>query len=332
MKITLAEGAGGASTARLIGEVFAKYFQNPILDAMEDAAVVDLPAAGQLAFTTDSFVVTPLFFQGGDIGRLAVAGTVNDLLMRGATPRYLTAAFIIETGTDSDTLEQIARSMADTAREAGVAIVAGDTKVVEGNGQVFINTAGVGFVPEGLYISAAGGRPGDLILLSGTLGDHHAALLSARMGIENGIVSDAAPLTAMVSALLTAGVEVHTLRDVTRGGLATVLSELAEASALHLEIEETALPVSPAVKSFCGILGLSPLYMGNEGKLVALIPAADAPRALDILRASPYGASAAIIGRSAAGTGTDRGVSVLTPIGGRRRVGPLVGEGLPRIC
>jgi hydrogenase expression/formation protein HypE len=294
---------------------------------MEDAAVLPIEG-GRIALTTDSFVVTPLFFKGGDIGRLAVAGTVNDLLMRGATPRYLTAAFIIETGTDTDTLEKIARSMAETAKEAGVLIVAGDTKVVEGDGQVFINTTGVGFVPEGVEISASRAKTGDVVLLSGTLGDHHAALLSARMGIENAVESDAAPLTGMVQALLSAGIHLHAMRDVTRGGLGTVLTEIAEASGVQIELEEESLPLTPAVKSFCGLLGLSPLYMGNEGKLIALLPAEEAERAIEIVRSSPYGENAAIIGTVATGGG----VILRTPLGGRRRVGPLVGEGLPRIC
>ncbi|MBQ7355638.1 MAG: hydrogenase expression/formation protein HypE [Clostridia bacterium] len=328
MKITLAEGAGGVSTARLISEVFAKHFQNPILAGMEDAAVLPTESFSQIALTTDSFVVTPLFFKGGDIGRLAVAGTVNDLLMRGATPRYLTAAFIIETGTDTDTLEKIARSMAETAKEAGVLIVAGDTKVVEGDGQVFINTTGVGFVPAGVEISASRAEVGDVVLLSGTLGDHHAALLSARMGIENAVESDAAPLTAMVQELLSAGIRLHAMRDVTRGGLGTVLTEIAEASGVQIELEEESLPLTPAVKSFCGLLGLSPLYMGNEGKLIALLPAEEAERAIEIVRSSPYGKNAAIIGTVAAGDG----VILRTPLGGRRKIGPLVGEGLPRIC
>lgn len=327
MKITLAEGAGGVSTARLISEVFAKHFQNPILAGMEDAALLSAEG-GRIALTTDSFVVTPLFFRGGDIGRLSVAGTVNDLLMRGATPRYLTAAFIIETGADTDTLDRIARSMAETAREAGVIIVAGDTKVVEGNGQVFINTTGVGFVPDGVEISASRSQAGDVVLLSGTLGDHHAALLSARMGIENPIESDAAPLTGMVQALLGAGISLHAMRDVTRGGLGTVLTEIAEASAVRIELTEAALPMSPSVKSFCGLLGLSPLYMGNEGKLIALLPAEEAERALKIVRSSPYGTNACIIGKVETGDG----VVLRTPLGGIRRIAPLVGEGLPRIC
>ena len=294
---------------------------------MEDAAL--LPAeSGRIALTTDSFVVTPLFFRGGDIGRLAVAGTVNDLLMRGATPRYLTAAFIIETGTDTDTLDRIACSMAATAREAGVLIVAGDTKVVEGSGQVFINTTGVGFVPDGVEVSASRAQAGDVVLLSGTLGDHHAALLSARMGIENQIESDAAPLTAMVQALLSAGIHLHAMRDVTRGGLGTVLAEIAEASSVQIELEEDALPMTPAVKSFCGLLGLSPLYMGNEGKLIALLPAEEAEPALEIVRSSPYGENATVIGTVTAG----EGVTLRTALGGIRRIGPLVGEGLPRIC
>lgn len=326
MKITLAEGAGGVSTARLINDVFAKHFQNPILAAMEDAAVVE--GSARIAITTDSFVVTPLFFRGGDIGRLAVAGTVNDLLMRGATPRYLTAAFIIETGADTETLDRIARSMAETAKEAGVSIVAGDTKVVEGDGQVFINTTGVGLVPDGVEIGASRAMAGDVVLLSGTLGDHHAALLSARMGIENLIQSDAAPLSAMVQSLLEAGIVPHAMRDVTRGGLGTVLNELAEASGVRIELAEESLPISPAVRSFCGLLGLSPLYMGNEGKLIALLPAEDAERALGIVRSSPYGENACMIGRAEPG----EGVVLRTPLGGTRRVGPLVGEGLPRIC
>jgi hydrogenase expression/formation protein HypE len=248
--------------------------------------------------------------------------------MRGAKPRYLTAAFIIETGTDTEVLEQIARSMAETAKEAGVLIVAGDTKVVEGNGQVFINTTGIGFVPDGVEISASRAKTGDVVLLSGTLGDHHAALLSARMGIENNIASDAAPLTAMVEALLDEGIHLHAMRDVTRGGLGTVLTEIAEASGVLITLEEESLPLTPAVKSFCGLLGLSPLYMGNEGKLIALLPAEEAEQALEIVRSSPYGENATIIGRVDAG----EGVILRTPLGGRRRVGPLVGEGLPRIC
>lgn len=326
MKITLAHGSGGNATSTLIASVFAKAFANPILDAMEDSAV--LSASPKIALTTDSFVVTPLFFSGGDIGRLAVCGTVNDLLMRGAHPRYLTAAFIIETGTEIETLEKIAASMAEAAKEAGVTVVAGDTKVIEGSGGVYVNTTGVGFVDEKTDISAANCREGDAILLSGTLGDHHAALLSARMGIQNSIASDAAPLCEMVAALLAEGVRVHALRDVTRGGLGSILNELADASHVKMQIEECALPVSPEVKAFCRLLGLDPLYMGNEGKLIAIIHAEDAERAREIMCQCRYGANAAVIGKVEQG----EGVTMRTRLGGERRVSVLYGEGLPRIC
>ncbi len=326
MKITLAHGSGGSATDELIRSVFAKAFDNPVLRAMEDSAV--LPGRERIAFTTDSFVVTPLFFRGGDIGRLAVCGTVNDLLMRGASPRYLTAAFIIETGTDSEDLERIAASMAAAAREAGAAIVAGDTKVIEGNGGIYINTSGIGFLDTQTDISAANCRPGDAILLSGSLGDHHAALLSARMGIENEIASDAAPLCEMVKGLLSGGVRVHTLRDVTRGGLGSILNELADASAVSMRIEETALPVKRDVKALCGLLGIDPLYMGNEGKLVAIVDGRDAKLGLEIIRRSRYGEGAVLIGEVSSG----EGVTLYTRIGGKRRISVLYGEGLPRIC
>ncbi len=326
MKITLAHGSGGSATSELIASVFAKAFANPILNAMEDSAL--LSVSPKIALTTDSFVVTPLFFSGADIGRLAVCGTVNDLLMRGAHPRYLTAAFIIETGAETETLERIATSMADAAKEAGVTIVAGDTKVIEGSGGVYINTTGVGMVDEMTDISAGGCMVGDAILLSGTLGDHHAALLSARMGIENHIVSDAAPLCEMVEGLLAAGVRIHALRDVTRGGLGSILCELAEASHVKMRIEERALPLNAEVKAFCGLLGLDPLYMGNEGKLVAVVDAQDADCALKLMRQSRYGADAALIGSVEQG----EGVIMRTRLGGERRVSVLYGEGLPRIC
>lgn len=326
MKITLAHGSGGSATSELIASVFAKAFANPILNAMEDSAV--LPASSKIALTTDSFVVTPLFFKGGDIGRLAVCGTVNDLLMRGAHPRYLTAAFIIETGAEIETLEKIAASMAYAAVEADVQIVAGDTKVIEGSGGIYINTTGVGFLDETTDISAANCAVGDAILLSGTLGDHHAALLSARMGIENNIVSDAAPLCELVEGLLAAGIRIHALRDVTRGGLGSILCELVEASHVKMCIEENALPIHGEVKSLCRLLGLDPLYMGNEGKMVALVDGRDAERAIEIMRACQYGADAAIIGSAVSG----EGVTMRTRLGGERQVSVLYGEGLPRIC
>ena len=328
MRITMAHGSGGHATSELISSLFAKAFSNPILSRMEDSAVVE--GSGRIAVTTDSFVVTPLTFAGGDIGRLSVCGTVNDLLMSGAVPKYLTCGFILEEGADIGELESVVHSMAQTAKEAGVQIVAGDTKVVEGNGGLYINTAGVGFVPEGICISSSSCQEGDAVLVSGTLGDHHAAILSARMGIENTISSDCAPLGEMVSKMQQAGIELHALRDVTRGGLATVLGEFARASHCCVELEEQAIPVSDQVRGFCGILGLDPLYMGNEGKLVAVLPQEQAEQALELIRSSNYGEHAAIIGKISHQEAD--AVLLHPPIGGTRVLGELYGEGLPRIC
>lgn len=328
MKITMAHGSGGKSTSELIETIFEKTFDDPVLSKMEDSAVI--PGAGRIALTTDSFVVTPLFFPGGDIGRLCVCGTVNDLLMSGAEPKYLTCGFILEEGAETDDLQKIAHSMSETAKEAGVRIVAGDTKVVEGSGGVYINTAGVGFVPKSADIGAENCREGDAVLISGNLGDHHAAILSRRMGIENTIQSDCAPLVGMVSAMKKSGVRLHAMRDVTRGGLGTVLNEFASASGCTIELEEKRLPVSEQVRGFCGVLGLDPLYMGNEGKMVAVVAAADAEKALACMRESRYGENAALIGR--VGAQGENAVLLKTPIGGTRVVGTLYGEGLPRIC
>lgn len=325
MKITIAHGSGGSATKEIIDSIFAANFTNPVLDMMEDSAVV--PGNGKIAITTDSFVVTPLFFRGGDIGRLAVCGTVNDLLMRGATPKYITSAFIIEEGADTETLEKVAKSMAQTAKEAGVQVVAGDTKVIEGNGGIYINTAGVGFV-ETEEIRSSNCTEGDAVILSGNLGDHHATILSARMGIENTIASDCAPLGEIVKNLIEGGVDVHTMRDVTRGGLGTVLNEVAEASGTKIRIEDAKLPVDEQVGAFAKFLGLNILHMGNEGKLIAVVPASQAEKALEIIKSSKYGENAAIIGHVESGNGV---VSV-TPLGGERKVTVLHGEGLPRIC
>jgi len=325
----MAHGSGGKATSELISSIFARYFDNPVLAKMEDAAVV--PGAARIAMTTDSFVVTPLFFAGGDIGRLAVCGTVNDLAMSGATPMYLTCGFILEEGVEIAVLERIVFSMAETAREAGVLIVAGDTKVIEGKGGLYINTAGVGFLPEGGFaVSSAFCEEGDVILLSGTLGDHHAAILSARMGITNTIMSDCAPLHGMVSALLQNNVRVKAMRDVTRGGLATILHEFAAASNKCLRLEEDQIPVTDQVRGLCGILGLDPLYMGNEGKMVAVVAGEDAALALCCLQKSAYGKAAAIIGEVIRG---EEGTLLLhTQTGGVRVLTELYGEGLPRIC
>lgn len=326
MKITLAHGSGGKSTSELISSVFAKHFSNPILDMMEDSAVVD--GASKIAVTTDSFVITPLIFNGGDIGRLSVCGTVNDLLMRGAVPKYITSAFIIEEGADTETLDIIAKSMADTAKEAGVQVICGDTKVIDGNGGIYINTTGVGFVKESTDIVSANLRDGDAVVVSGTMGDHHATVLSARMGIENNICSDNAPLCEMVRKMLKEGIELHCMRDITRGGLGTVLNELADASKVCIEIEEEKIPVGSEVKAFAKILGLDILHMGNEGKLVAIMPMEQAEKAVGIIKSSKYGKNAEIIGRVTHGSG----VNLITAIGGKRKVNVLYGEGLPRIC
>ena len=250
--------------------------------------------------------------------------------MSGAVPKYLTCGFIIEEGADGEALAKIAASMAKTASEAGVLIVAGDTKVVEGKGGVFINTAGVGFLPEGVSVSASACREGDAVLVSGFLGEHHAAILSSRMGIENEIRSDCAPLGEMVSAMQRAGVRVHAMRDVTRGGLATVLSEFARSSGCCVELSQEALPVSAPVKGFCGLLGLDPLYMGNEGKMTAVVDAADAELALACMKKSRYGENAALIGTIS--HREDGKVLLHTSLGGLRVVPELIGEGLPRIC
>lgn len=326
MKITLAHGSGGKSTTELIDKVFAKHFSNPILNMMEDSAVVD--GSSRIAVTTDSFVVTPLIFKGGDIGRLSVCGTVNDLLMRGAVPKYITSAFIIEEGADTDILETIVKSMAETAKEAGVTVICGDTKVIEGNGGIYINTTGVGFVKASTDIVSTNLKEGDAVVVSGNMGDHHAAILSARMGIENNIESDNAPLVEMVQKMLKNGIELHCMRDVTRGGLGTVLNELANASKVNIELTEENIPVNEEVKAFAKILGLDIMHMGNEGKLVAIMPKKQAEKAVNIIRQCPYGENAQIIGEIKHGSG----VTLITPIGGKRIVNVLYGEGLPRIC
>ncbi|WP_308619205.1 hydrogenase expression/formation protein HypE [uncultured Eubacterium sp.] len=325
MKITLSHGSGGKATSELIDQIFARHFSNPILNMMEDSAVVD--GYGKIAITTDSFVVTPLFFNGGDIGRLAVCGTVNDLLMRGAVPKYITSAFIIEEGADTKTLERIAKSMAETAAEAGVTVVAGDTKVIEGNGGVYINTTGIGFANNENIVST-NLQDGDCVIVSGTMGDHHATILSARMEIENDIQSDNAPLTDIVKNLIDGGIDIHCMRDVTRGGLGTVLNELANASQKQIEIEENAIPITDEVRAFSKILGLNIMHMGNEGKLVAIVPSEQTNKAVEIMKNSKYGENATIIGKVTSG----EDVILNTRLGGQRKINVLIGEGLPRIC
>ncbi|MCD7722665.1 MAG: hydrogenase expression/formation protein HypE [Clostridiales bacterium] len=326
MKITLTHGSGGRETADIISNIFARHFNNDVINLMEDAAV--LPGSEKIAFTTDSFVLTPLIFENFDIGTLAVCGTVNDLLMRGARPKYITSAFIIEEGADSATLDAIAKSMAKAAKEAGVQVVCGDTKVIEGSGGIYINTAGIGFVENGVDIQSRNITPGDSIIVSGVMGSHHAAVMSKRMDVKNNIRSDCAPLVDIVSNLSGSGIQVHAMRDVTRGGLATVLAELAGASGTKIEIFEEKIPVDPEVSAFANILGLDIMHMGNEGKLVAAVPQADEEKALQIIRASRYGEKAEIIGRVQEGSG----VNLITPIGGVRQLRAMSGGGLPRIC
>ena len=287
-----------------------------------------------MAFTTDSYVVKPLFFKGGDIGRLAVCGTVNDLSMVGATPLFLSAGFVIEEGLDMSILRKVAASMKASAEEAGVEIVAGDTKVVEKGGadQLFISTAGLGVVPEGVDISASNARPGDVIVLSGAIGDHGLAVLSEREGLafRSQLASDVAPLNQLVAAMLQASPEIHVMRDPTRGGLATALNEIALQSQVAIVIDENKVPIHEAVRAACEMLGYDPLYIANEGKLVAMVAAHAAAEVVEAMRRDPYGQEGTIIGEVAAQP--EGKVLLRTAIGGTRIVDMLAGELLPRIC
>jgi hydrogenase expression/formation protein HypE len=338
--ILLSHGSGGKLSYDLIDRVFRPAFRNAVLDQGDDAAVFDPPASGRLAMSTDSYVVKPLFFPGGDIGRLAVCGTVNDLSMVGATPYYLTAGFILEEGLEMEIVQRVALSMSAAAREAGVRIVTGDTKVVqrgEADG-LFINTTGLGVVPEDVRVSGSLARAGDVVIVSGTVGDHGIAVVSQREGLafQSEVRSDAAPLNGLVAALLAAGRRsglpgpVHVLRDPTRGGLATTLNEIARQSGVAVRLEETSIPVRPQVRAACEMLGYDPLYVANEGKLVALVDARFAPGALACLRTLPFGADAMIIGEVFAEPAGK--VLLKTRIGGTRIVDMLTGEMLPRIC
>jgi hydrogenase expression/formation protein HypE len=332
-RVDMSHGAGGRAMADLIEQVFRPALENPALAAGEDQAVLTLPP-GQVALSTDTFVVSPLFFPGGDIGSLAVHGTVNDVAMSGARPLYLTAGFVIEEGFPFKDLQRIARSMARAAQEAGVAVVTGDTKVVErGKGDgVFINTAGVGVLPAGRSLGARHIRPGDVVLLSGTLGDHGIAIMAHRQGLEfeTTITSDSASLHGLVEAMLEAVPEVHALRDPTRGGLAATLNEYAHQARLGIVIDEAALPVKPDVHGACELLGLDPLTIANEGKLIAVAPRQVAAALLKAMRAHPLGADAAIIGEVV--EDPHHFVRMRTRIGGERIVDWLAGEQLPRIC
>jgi hydrogenase expression/formation protein HypE len=336
--VTLAHGGGGKAMKDLIDDVFVEAFDNPLLAPLDDQARLDLATLAsrgdRLAFTTDSFVVDPLIFPGGDIGKLAVCGTVNDLAVGGAVPLYLSCAAIIEEGVAIDLLRQIARSMAATARDAGVPIVTGDTKVVNKGAcdRLFITTTGIGALPAGVDLGAHRVRPGDVVLVNGFLGDHGAAILSARgdMALETPIESDCAPLHDLIAGILTAAPGTRFLRDPTRGGVATVLNEIAAAAQLTIEINEAATPLRDEVRGFCEILGLDPLYLANEGKIVVIVPEDQAPRALAAMQAHPLGRAASTIGHAVAGE--PGRVTMRTVFGGQRIVDMLVGEQLPRIC
>ena len=336
--VTLAHGSGGKAMRELIDRLLMKHFANPVLAPLEDQARIALtglaPQGDRLAFTTDSFVVDPIEFPGGDIGRLAVYGTVNDLAMGGAKPQFLSCGLILEEGLPLATLDRILASMAAAADEAGVVIATGDTKVVNRGkaDKLFINTAGIGVIPEGIDISAHRARPGDKVLINGFIGDHGAAILQARgdLALDAELASDCQPLHDLVAAMLAACPDIHCLRDATRGGIATVLNEFATGSALAIRIDEARLPVRDPVRGVCEILGLDPLYLANEGKLVAVVPGETAEATLEAMRAHPAGADSVIVGEvdeSPAGR-----VIMQTAFGGERVVDMLAGEQLPRIC
>ena len=331
-KILLAHGSGGKLAHELVQKSFVKALGNPLLDKLDDSAVFDL--SGRLAFTTDSYVVSPIFFPGGNIGKLAVCGTVNDLAMSGARPLYLSLSFIIEEGLGLDELKRIINSIQKTAQEEGVEIIAGDTKVVNRGSadKLFINTTGVGMVKEGIDISGSNARPGDRVILSGTIGDHGIAVMSQREGLSfsTKLESDCAPLGDLVAEMLKASPNIHCLRDPTRGGLATTLNELAEQSKVGINIEEEKIPVRDGVAGACEMLGFDPLYVANEGKLVAIVAAEDAEKVLEAMQKHRYGKDAVIIGEVRAEH--PGRVVMKTLLGASRIVDMLVGDILPRIC
>ncbi len=331
-RLLLDHGSGGKASQRLVSEMFMRHFDNEILRVMDDAAFLDV--TGPLAVSTDSFTVDPIFFPGGDIGALSVHGTVNDVAMLGATPLFLTCGFILEEGLDLGDLERIVVSMGHAAREAGVRIVAGDTKVVPRGAadKIFINTTGIGTVRVSPAPSGHRAAPGDAILLTGSMGDHGLAILSTRQGLsfESPVKSDCASLHHLVGKVLDVVPDVHVLRDPTRGGLATTLNEIAGQSGVGCFIEESRIPVDPAVAGGCAVLGLDPLYLANEGKFICIVPEADAEAALAVMRADPLGRAACRIGEVRADYPGK--VVMITPLGGQRLLGMLEGEQLPRIC
>jgi len=331
-KILLAHGSGGKLAHDLVEKSFVKALANPLLDKLDDSAVFDV--SGKLAFTTDSYVVSPIFFPGGDIGKLAVCGTVNDLATSGAKPLYLSLSFIIEEGLSFRELEKIVASVREACGEARVKIVTGDTKVVTRGSadKLFINTAGVGVIPEGIDISGSNAKPRDKVILNGAIGDHGIAVVSKREGLSfaTKLKSDCAPLGGLVADMLKASPSIHALRDPTRGGLASSLNELAQQSSVSIRIEEKKIPVREEVLAACEMLGFDPLYVANEGKMIAIVPPEDADKVLKTIRQNKYGRDAAIIGEV---TGEKVGRVVMkTVLGSHRIVDMLTGDLLPRIC
>jgi hydrogenase expression/formation protein HypE len=331
--IEMHHGSGGKAMAQLIEELFFPAFSNAMLLERNDQAIFPT-ATGRMVVSTDAHVISPIFFPGGNIGSLAVHGTVNDVAMSGATPLYLSVAMILEEGLPLKQLQTIVTSMADAAKKAGVAIVTGDTKVVErGKGDgIYITTTGVGVVPNGISISGANARPGDAILVSGTMGDHGMAIMATRNGLKfaEPLLSDSASLASLVADLVSCTHEIHVLRDPTRGGLATTLNEITEQSAVGMRLDEEKIPVREVVRGACELLGLDPLYVANEGKLIAICPAAVAEKLLGVMRAHPLGRDASIIGTVV--EDPNHFVEMETQFGGRRIVQMLTGEQLPRIC
>jgi hydrogenase expression/formation protein HypE len=333
-QIVMGHGSGGKLSHDLIARLFLPAFDNPALRAGDDAGAVWVNPCTRLAVSTDSHVVSPLFFPGGDIGRLAVCGTVNDVAMLGAAPLYLTAGFVLEEGLEVATLRRVVESMRAAAQEAGVQIIAGDTKVVQkGKADgLYVNTAGVGLLPLGMQIGGALAQPGDAVLLSGPIGDHGIAVLSARgeLGFEAEVRSDVAPLNHLTAAILGASDQIRVLRDPTRGGAATTLNEIARQSGVGLVLDEAAVPVRPAVAAACEMLGFDPLYIANEGKLIVVVGRADAEKVLAVMRQTRYGEEAVVIGEVRAEP--PGRVLLRTPLGSHRVVEMLTGEILPRIC
>jgi hydrogenase expression/formation protein HypE len=332
-EITLAHGSGGKLTQQLIEKMVLPQFKNPFLDPLHDGAVLPINGA-RLAFSTDSFVVKPIFFPCGNIGELAVNGTVNDISMCGAKPLYLSVAFILEEGISMDELWEIIQSMQKAARQAGVLLVTGDTKVVDrGKGdKIYINTSGVGLIEEGIHISPSNIQEGDTIIISGEIAVHGMAIMSVREGLEfeTEIASDTAPLNGLVQTILDVSKNIRVLRDPTRGGVTSALTEIAQSTGLGIYLEETAIPISEAVKGACEILGLDPLHVANEGKLITVVPSEDADAILNAMKAHPLGEKAAVIGKVV--KDHPGMVMMKTAVGGKRVVDMLSGEQLPRIC